>query len=60
MLSDSRNSLKGEDKAARILAGELKAIYNPPFDFSDIEQKWNEWTKTNQQPITGTNVSNQK
>jgi hypothetical protein len=57
VLADSHGSLKGEDKAAHILADELKASYNPPFGFSDIEQKWNGWTKTNQPSMTGTNVS---
>jgi hypothetical protein len=60
MLTDSRGSLKGEDKAAHILSDELKAAYNPPFVFSDIEQKWNEWSKTNQiLTPTGTNSPSQ-
>jgi hypothetical protein len=60
VLNDSHGSLKSEDKAAHILADELKANYNPPFVFSDIEQKWNDWTKTNQPSITATNVLNPK
>jgi len=57
-LADSRGSLRGEDKAAHLPADEFKANYNPPFDVSDIEKKWNEWTKTNQPSMTVTNVSN--
>lgn len=60
VLTDSHGSLTGEDKAAHILADELKASYNPPFGLSDIEKKWNEWINTNQPPVTTTNVIIQK
>lgn len=48
---DSRNSLLAVDRAANILAGELKAKYNPCFVFTDIEKKWSEWEKTNSMAV---------
>jgi hypothetical protein len=48
LTTDSHNSIQVEDKAAHILADALKANYNPPFDYADIESKWSERFKTNQ------------
>ena len=52
---DSRNSLLAANRAAYLLAGELKANYNPSFIYSDIESKWADWIKTNSIPETSTN-----
>lgn len=56
---DSRNSLLAANRAAYLLAGELKASYNPSFDYSDIESKWAEWIKTNSIPKILSNVPSQ-
>ena len=53
---DSRNSLLAANRAAYLLAGELKANYNPTFIYSDIESKWAEWIKTNSIPEASTNT----
>jgi len=53
---DSRNSLLAANRAAYLLAGELKANYNPSFNYSDIESKWADWQKTNSIPVTSTNT----
>jgi hypothetical protein len=55
MEKDSRNSLLAANRAAYLLAGELKANYNPSFVYSDIESKWADWIKTNSIPETSTN-----
>ena len=47
VLTDSRNSLDAENRAAQLLSDELKADYNPAFDFSKIEAKWLERSSTN-------------
>ena len=52
---DSRNSLLAANRAANFLAYELKAKYNPSFNYSDIESKWAEWERTNSIPVTSTN-----
>jgi hypothetical protein len=54
---DSRNSLLAANRAAYLLAGELKANYNPSFQYSDIESKWTEWIKTNSVVEAPTNTS---
>jgi prepilin-type N-terminal cleavage/methylation domain-containing protein len=53
-------SLKGEDKAAHLLADVLHAKYNSAFHFSDLNTKRDEWLKANQPSVTGTNISSQK
>src|ERR1035437_598585 len=55
MEKDSRNSLLAANRAAYLLAGELKANYNPSFVYSDIESKGADWIKTNSIPETSTN-----
>lgn len=53
---DSRNSLLAANRAAYLLADELKANYNRSFVYSDIESKWAEWLKTNSIPVMPTNT----
>lgn len=55
VLKDSHNSLSAADRAARLLAGELNATYNPPFIFDDINLKWDERQKTNKISGNSTN-----
>lgn len=59
VVKNSRNSLQAADRAAELLSAELKAKYNPPFDFSDINLKWEERLKTNSAPSISTNKVDQ-
>jgi DNA/RNA endonuclease YhcR with UshA esterase domain len=55
VLTNSRNSLQAADRAAHLLSEELKAKYNPPFIYDDIENKWQEYLKTNHVAAISTN-----
>ena len=57
VLSDSRNSLQAADKAARIMAGEAKVKYNPPFHFSEIEKWYETRSFSNAVSTLGTNFT---
>jgi len=55
VLGNSRGSMQAADWAAETLAKDAKVKYNPPFDFSAIEEWWTERGKTNDVPEKGTN-----
>ena len=59
-LEDSRNSLQAANKAAEIVAEELKAKYNPPLEFKPVEKLWSEFRATNHLFSSSTNLSNFK
>jgi len=55
VLTNSRNSLQAANRAAHLLSNELKAKYNSPFIYDDIENKWQEYLKTNHVTAISTN-----
>ena len=54
-LKDSRGSMQAADWAAKTLAKEANVKYNPPFNFSAIEEWWGTRAKTNSIPEEATN-----
>lgn len=56
-LKDSRNSLQAANAAATFVSETLGAKYNPSFEYSDIESRWLEFSKTNHLFTISTNES---
>jgi hypothetical protein len=54
-LKDSRNSIRAADRAAELVAEELKAKYNPPMVFDSIETAWAAFFSTNRLFAASTN-----
>jgi hypothetical protein len=46
-LNDSHNSLEAANRAADLVAEQLGAKYNPPFNYADVERRWTEFSNTN-------------